>query len=248
MNNNNYSNSLKKLKIYLDYLGKSIEIEIEPYKTIAQLKEKTRKLFFIVNLEFKLIHSNKDLTPFDSITIGEYFKNKSKTHIKVIQLSNANYSKEINSGQNKTEKSLNGSNYIRSSYIADSNDDLTEKIKINENENFNLISEDPDLISNLNLNTLNNIEAIESNVNVSLKLKSKNLLKSKDNISNKAASLNKGDSVILNINANNNSSSGNVIENAKNMCDCKSNLVKSYYCRDDNSFICRNCRIEVYYS
>ena len=95
----------KKLKINLEYLGKSIGIEIEPYRTIGFLKDKTRKLFFISNSDFKIIYSNKDLTHFDTISIGEYFEKKKKLHIKVIQLSNPNYSKEINqSGTNKNEK------------------------------------------------------------------------------------------------------------------------------------------------
>jgi len=211
MNNNSSSNSLKKIKINLDYLGKSIGIEIEPYKTIAQLKEKTRKIFFIINLEFKLIHSNKDLTPFDSITIGEYFKSKSKIHIKVIQLSNVNYSKEINGGQSKTEKNPYN-NDIQSSYISKSNNSL-EKIKINNNDNYD---------NNDNLN----IEDVVNNYN------------------NKAADVNKGESIILNTNSNNNDSNS-VSNHLKYLCECKSNLVKTYYCRDDNSFICRNCRMEV---
>ena len=241
MNNNNSSNSLKRLKTNLEYLGKSIEIEIEPYKTIAQLKEKTGKLFFIINLEFKLIHSNKDLTPFDTITIGEYFKNKSKIHIKVIQLSNINYTKEIISGQSKIEKSLNNDIDIRSSYNTNLNISI-EKIKINEN-NFKLNSEEVNNI-NTHLNTLNNsklnLELVDGHVNVSSKLKSKTLLKNKD--SSKAANVNKGESVILNTYMNNNNNDSN---HAKNLCDCESNLVKTYYCRDDNSFICRNCRMEV---
>jgi len=250
MNNNSSSNTLKKIKFNLEYLGKSIGTETEPYKTISQLKEKTRKLFFIINLDFKLIHSNKDLTPFDSITIGDYFKNKSKIHIKVIQITNVNYSKEINNAQNKAEKSPNN-NDLRSSYISNLNNSI-EKIKINDNENIlNLNNED---INNSRLNTLNdtdpNFEQIENlnkisseNINISSNFKRRSIIKNKDK--NKI-NTNKGESVNVKVKAIYNGNN-NAANNAKNLCDCKSNLVKTYYCRDDNTFICRNCRIEVIY-
>lgn len=240
MNNTNSSNSLKKIKINLDYLGKTIGIELEPYKTINQVKEKTRKLFFIINLEFKLIHSNKDLTPFDSITIGEYFKNKSKIYLKVVQLTNVNYSKEFNK-DNRNEKSPNN-NDIRSSYVSNLNNSI-EKTKINDMDNaFNINDEDK---NNTNLitmnNSSNNIDNIENtnkisndNLNLSTKLKSKNLHNNKDS---SKLNNNRLDSIDNYTNYNNNSS--------KNLCDCKYNIVKSYYCREDNKFICKNCRVEV---
>jgi len=239
MNNNSSSKSLKKLKINLEYLGKTMGIEVEPYKTISQLKEKTRKLFFIVNLDFKLIHSNKDLTPFDSISLGEYFKNKSKIHLKLIQTSNLNYSKEINaSGKNDKNSNYNEN---KSSYIGNLNNSL-DRININDKENLLNLNNDDININNTHLNTLNNsnlnLDQIEnlnnnrnSDNNISSRLKTRSITKNK----------NKADSSIL---ISNNYES-NVANNSKNICECNSKLVKSYYCRNDNSFICKMCRMDV---
>ena len=58
-------------------------------------------------------------------------------------------------------------------------------------------------------------------------------------------SLTKNNSV--GINNKNNISINNLTieENNKMLCECKSNLLKTYYCRNDNSFICKNCRLNV---
>ncbi len=235
MNNNSLSKSVKKLKINIEFQGKTIGIELEPYKTVSQLKEKTRKVFFIVNLDFKLIHSNKDLSPFESITIGDYFKSKSKVHLKVIQTSNLNYSKEIVPSA-KNDKNANP-NENKSSYINNLNNSL-DKTNIADRENLFGFNNEDLKINNLNLNTLNNsninldlVDNLNNNKNndisVSLKLKPKSNLKNKNKLDSSIP-------LISNSDINN-----------KNICECNSKLIKSYYCRNDNSFICKMCRIDV---
>jgi len=228
MINVNSSTTLKKLKVELDFSGKTMGIEFEPYKTIAQLKEKARKLFFIVNSETKLFHTNKDLTAFESITLGEYFKNKSKIYLKLVLNSNMNNNLKDSNIQNKNDKNSN-INDLKSSYISNlnnSNDKINIKDKDNslglindENNNTNLITLNNSNIG-IDINDNNNNNRI-NNVNISSKQRAKSNLKARDN------------------------SDSNSINSTKSYCECNSKMVKSYYCRDDNSFICKICRMDV---
>jgi hypothetical protein len=57
------NNSIKKLKIILEYQSNTINTEIEPYRPISYIREIAKKKFYPLNYEIKLISSNKDLTP-----------------------------------------------------------------------------------------------------------------------------------------------------------------------------------------
>ena len=35
------------------------------------------------------------------------------------------------------------------------------------------------------------------------------------------------------------------VNKSKFLCDCQSNLIKTYFDRDKNEFICKNCRMDV---
>lgn len=160
--NNNSANSIKKIKVNFEYMGKSMETEIEPYRNIGYLKEKAKKMFFIINVEYKIIHSNKDLTPFESITLGDYFKNKSKIQVKVIQTSNLNYLKEINPDSNNLN--FNEMKNIEKNFF-----EIENKIGYN---NINLSLNNSD--SNQDITTLN-AEVKEKNIDLNNDLESLNI-------------------------------------------------------------------------
>jgi hypothetical protein len=79
--------SIKKYRIVLEYNLITNSIDVEPYKPIKCLREKAIRLFFPIKGEMKLTYNNKDLTPHETVTIGEYFKNKNNIIIKVIEVS-----------------------------------------------------------------------------------------------------------------------------------------------------------------
>ena len=83
-----------KIKVTLEYSGRSITSEIVPYKTIKYLKELTKTLFYPIQGEVNLIYQNKDITKYGQYPLGEYFKNKNQIFIKVIKQTKS--VKEIN--------------------------------------------------------------------------------------------------------------------------------------------------------
>lgn len=91
------SNSVvKKLRISLEYANNIVAVEVEPYRPIKYLKEKAAKIFYPLNFEVKLLYSNKDLSSFDNISIGDFFKNKNTIYIKVVQIIAMNSPQKIN--------------------------------------------------------------------------------------------------------------------------------------------------------
>jgi hypothetical protein len=89
-------NSIKKIRVNLEYESNNASIDVEPYRPIKYLKERASKLFYPIKFEMTLIHSNKDLTPYDNISLGEYFKNKANITVKV----SLNLNKNKNSDSN----------------------------------------------------------------------------------------------------------------------------------------------------
>ena len=83
-----------KIKVTLEYSGRSITSEIVPYKTIKYLREITKTLFYPIQGEVNLIYQNKDITKYGQYPLGEFFKNKNQIFIKVIKQTKS--VKEIN--------------------------------------------------------------------------------------------------------------------------------------------------------
>ena len=88
------SGIFNKIKVTLEYSGRSITSEIVPYKTIKYLRELTKTLFYPIQGEINLIYQNKDITKYSQYPIGEYFKNKNQIFLKVLKQSKS--IKEIN--------------------------------------------------------------------------------------------------------------------------------------------------------
>jgi hypothetical protein len=86
-----------KIKVTLEFSGRSVTSEIPPYKTIKYLKELTKTLFYPIQGEVNLIYQNKDITKYGQFSLGEYFKNKNQIFIKVVK-------------QNKIIKEINREN------------------------------------------------------------------------------------------------------------------------------------------
>jgi len=80
----------KKIKISLEYNGNVVNIECEQYKPIRSLKDKAGKIFYPLNSDTRLVYNNKDLTPYETVALGDFFKNKTNIHIKVFQIVNFN--------------------------------------------------------------------------------------------------------------------------------------------------------------
>jgi hypothetical protein len=79
-------NDFKKIKITLYYESKGVNIDVEPYKPLKFLKQRAAQIFYPLNFEVKISYCNKDLTQYDDVKIGEYFKNKSNITVKVYQI------------------------------------------------------------------------------------------------------------------------------------------------------------------
>ncbi len=86
----NNDSIIKKVKVTLEYENNPVSIEVEPYRQIKYLKKRALKIFYPLNFEIKLYQANKDLTPYEQTTIGDYYKNKNLVHIKVVQIINFN--------------------------------------------------------------------------------------------------------------------------------------------------------------
>lgn len=89
----NYITNSKKVKINLEFSGKNVSLELEPYRPIKFIKEKAAKIFYPCNFELKIIHINKDLTPFENVSIGDYFKNKNIISLKLVHIISLNSEK-----------------------------------------------------------------------------------------------------------------------------------------------------------
>ncbi len=76
--------NLKKVKVIIEYEGKTKSSEIPPYKPINFIKEVSRDLFKNnIGPEIKLKYNNKDLTQFEGNLIGDFFKRKNIIKIKI---------------------------------------------------------------------------------------------------------------------------------------------------------------------
>ena len=226
----NYSG--KKIKVSMEYLRKTNNFDFEPYRTIEYLIEKSKKLFFIVKEEIKMIHNNKDLAPFKEISIGEYFKNKNKIHLKLIQTSNNNIYDEYNI---KSEKIKNLEKINKKSDA----ESLDLKYPEINPENVNINSDITNIDINLNSNTINNLtngirysEISINNFNNENLSKKLNLSKIEDRYKEKEKNIIKKKENLL-------------IDKSKFLCECNSNLLKTYFDREENTLICKNCRTDV---
>ncbi len=77
--------NIKKYRFILEFNLISNSIDIESHKQIKYIKEKAIKLFYRTKNDLKLTYCNKDLTPYETISIGEYFKGKNNINIKLIE-------------------------------------------------------------------------------------------------------------------------------------------------------------------
>ena len=101
--------NLKKVKVIIEYEGKTKSSEIPPYKPINFIKEVSRDLFKNnIGPEIKLKYNNKDLTQFEGNIIGDFFKRKNIIKIK-IEDSN---SKFLIESSDKKKNKFNKSNLL----------------------------------------------------------------------------------------------------------------------------------------
>jgi hypothetical protein len=81
-----FQNGFKKIKINLEYGTTIVNLEVEPYRPIKYLKQRASQIFYPLNFEVRVSYCNKDLTPFEEVNVGEYFKGKSNIAVKVFQI------------------------------------------------------------------------------------------------------------------------------------------------------------------
>ena len=65
-----------------------------------------RKIIYPFKCDLKLLYANKDLTVFENMSIGEYFKNKNKVHVKIIQIISSNSNPYSNPNSNSNSKDV----------------------------------------------------------------------------------------------------------------------------------------------
>ena len=77
--------NLESLKISLEYEGRKIVTDVPPYKLVKNIKDLSKKLFFIFEKEIELIYKNQIIEKKNfNKSLGEYFNNKNLINIKII--------------------------------------------------------------------------------------------------------------------------------------------------------------------
>ena len=77
--------NLDSLKISLEYEGRKIVTDVPPYKLVKNIKDLSKKLFYIFEKEIELIYKNQIIEKKNfNKSLGEYFNNKNLINIKII--------------------------------------------------------------------------------------------------------------------------------------------------------------------
>lgn len=122
--------NIPKIKLQLEYDDKASVLDFEIYKPISSIYDKAEQIYFPLkfNKEHKIItfHS-KDLSMYSHLAIGEYFKNKNKITLKIVDPVHKKLPNELSS--------KNKFNFIADSYNPEDDYVKGERIHIEANEN-----------------------------------------------------------------------------------------------------------------
>ena len=103
--------NLDSLKISLEYEGRKINTEIQPYKTLKNVKDLSKKLFFILEKEIELIYKNQIIESKNlKKSLGEFFTNKNLIHIKIIPKSTIVKNSKLKLASLKNNNKVNDNN------------------------------------------------------------------------------------------------------------------------------------------
>ena len=103
--------NLDCLKISLEYEGRKIITEIQPYKTLKNVKDLSKKLFFILEKEIELIYKNQIIEQKNlKKSLGEFFTNKNLIHIKIVPKSTIVKNSKLKLASLKNNNKLNDIN------------------------------------------------------------------------------------------------------------------------------------------
>ena len=103
--------NLDSLKISLEYEGRKINTEIQPYKTLKNVKDLSKKLFFILEKEIELIYKNQIIEQKNlKKSLGEFFTNKNLIHIKIVPKSTIVKNSKLKLASLKNNNKLNDIN------------------------------------------------------------------------------------------------------------------------------------------
>jgi hypothetical protein len=72
-----------KTKVKLKHLTHEITVEVEPYKKLLYLKNLIKANFMSLDKNYKLLYKNRDIAPFDELSIFELFGNKSAVSLDI---------------------------------------------------------------------------------------------------------------------------------------------------------------------
>ena len=75
---------LKNIEIKFEYQEKIITIKSETYRTIKEVKEKAIKIFHDIPKDIHCFYLARDLLPYESISIGDFFNNREKVTLKLM--------------------------------------------------------------------------------------------------------------------------------------------------------------------
>lgn len=237
----------KKINILMDYMGKKITFDFEENRTIEYLIEKTKELFFMVE-NIKVLYRNIDLIGFKDLTIKEHFLNKNKVQLKIVknkkQYSDLNL---INKKENLENFNKNSIERNSLSSISNMNSILHNGI-IDDSLNLNIIDKSK-LISihkkNKDIKTMIN-SPINSPKNIKISINSPINTINKHSTSTKKDHLKKVEERNTENRVRNVQKKEEKHKNkSKFICECDSNLVKTYFDRNKNALICKNCRMDV---
>ena len=230
---------LKTIEIKFEYQEKIITIKSEAYITIKEIKEKAIKKFHDIPKDIHCFYLSRDLFPYESITVGDFFNNREKVTLKLmpkkkpifpikkrsLERNEKNFFSDIYVNTNVYSSGFNNIGRFQSkknNKVYRSIDSEEIKYKNNNNNNNN---------DNNNINNNNN-----NNNNNKIKVK---LPKIKNNIK---STLQK-DTTILNNRYNLSNDEINNDDESLRCQNCPKNKF-SEYCRNCKEFLCPDCKNE----
>ena len=216
---------IKTIEIKFEYQEKLITIKSEQYGTIKEVKEKAIKKFHDIPKDIHCFYLGRDLLPYESITVGDFFNNREKVTLKLMPKKKPIFPTKQRSVE-RNEEHFFSDIYVNTKVYSSGFNNIgrfqNKKIKVNKSNDTKEIKYKN---NNINNNRNNKIE---------LKL---------PKINNKLKSSIQVDNTYINDRYNlSNEEINNDDENLRCQ-NCPKNKF-SEYCRNCKEFLCHDCKNE----
>jgi len=81
-------NEMEKIKVSMEYNSQRVNEEVPPYKPLKYLKEIASKKFHPIKLKINLTYNGRNISKYENVIIGEFFKNQKNVLIKIEDINN----------------------------------------------------------------------------------------------------------------------------------------------------------------